>query len=83
MTTLVLAVLLPTGNGQLTIFAVFAAFALLVMGDYGGPVAARAQAYVATALIGAALVVIGTAASNLPPGDSAALWFAVGAAAAR
>jgi uncharacterized membrane protein YccC len=64
VTTLVLAVLLPTDNSQLTIFGVFAAFALLVMGDYGGPMVGRAEAYVATALIGAALVVVGTAASS-------------------
>ncbi len=64
VTPIVLAVLLPTGHDQLTIFAVFATFALLVLGDYGGPILSRVAAYVATGLIGAALVVVGTAASS-------------------
>ena len=64
VTPLLLAALLPTGNGQLIVFAMFSSFALLVMADYGGPMLPRAEAYVATAVVGAVLAVIGTAASN-------------------
>lgn len=64
VTPVTLAVLLPTNHDQLTIFAVFATFALLVLGDYGGPMRSRAAAYVATGLVGAVLVLVGTAASD-------------------
>lgn len=55
--------LLVIGNVQLATFAVFGCFALLVMADFGGPRRARAGAYLATTLAGAALVALGTVAS--------------------
>src|SRR6202048_3816161 len=50
-------------GGQNVIFAVFGCFALLVMSDFGGQRPARALAYLTAALVGAALVTIGTLAS--------------------
>src|ERR1700716_823411 len=48
---------------QVATFAVFGCFALLVMADFGGDRSARAAAYVAATLAGAALLFIGTVAS--------------------
>ncbi|HEV7680348.1 MAG TPA: FUSC family protein [Candidatus Dormibacteraeota bacterium] len=56
--------LLVIGNVQLSTFAVFGCFALLVMADFGGPRRARAVAYLAATLAGAAAVTLGTAASS-------------------
>jgi uncharacterized membrane protein YccC len=54
-----------THNSQVTLFAAFGCFALLVMANFGGPRRSRALAYLATALIGMALVALGTLASPL------------------
>jgi uncharacterized membrane protein YccC len=48
---------------QVATFAVFGCFALLVMADFGGRRQARAVAYVAAALAGAALIALGTLVS--------------------
>jgi uncharacterized membrane protein YccC len=48
---------------QVATFAVFGCFALLVMADFGGARRARAVAYVAATLAGAALVALGTLVS--------------------
>jgi uncharacterized membrane protein YccC len=48
---------------QVATFAVFGCFALLVMADFGGARRARAVAYIAATLAGAALVALGTVVS--------------------
>src|SRR6266542_4857903 len=45
------------------VFAVFGAFALLGLADFGGPTIPRARAYAGAAAVGAGLVVLGTVAS--------------------
>jgi uncharacterized membrane protein YccC len=55
---------------QVTTFVAFGCFVLLVMADFGGPRRPRAAAYVATVLVGAVLVVLGTLASSV-------VWLAV------
>ena len=55
--------LLVIHNLQVATFAVFGCFALLVMADFGGHRPARAIAYVAATVAGAALVALGTAVS--------------------
>lgn len=55
--------LLLIRNLQVATFAVFGCFALLVMADFGGRRPARAVAYVAAALAGAALIALGTLVS--------------------
>src|SRR2546423_850056 len=54
---------LVIGDAQATLFVSFGCFALLVMADFGGPRRPRAVAYVATTLIGATLVTLGTLVS--------------------
>ena len=51
---------------QVATFAVFGCFGLLVMADFGGPRRSRALAYVATTLVGAAIVALGTVVSFSP-----------------
>ncbi|HEX6547717.1 MAG TPA: FUSC family protein [Candidatus Dormibacteraeota bacterium] len=68
---LVLALgILVLGNVQLTLFAAFGVFALVVLGNFGGDRRGRLGAYVGTALAGAVLVAAGTLASG-------AVWAAV------
>jgi uncharacterized membrane protein YccC len=55
--------LLVIHNLQVATFGVFGCFALLVMADFGGHRPARAVAYVAATIAGAALVALGTAVS--------------------
>src|SRR6266511_1706957 len=45
------------------VFAVFGAFALLGLADFGGPTIPRVRAYAGAAAVGAGLVVLGTVAS--------------------
>src|SRR6516225_5429918 len=49
-----------TGDVQVTTFAAFGGFALLVMADFGGARPPRAAAYVITTIIGGMLVSFGT-----------------------
>jgi hypothetical protein len=58
--------LLGFRNLQVATFAVFGCFALLVMADFGGRRPARAAAYVAATIAGAALVALGTVVSQNP-----------------
>ncbi len=58
--------LLVLDNGQVTLFAFFAVFALLVLGNFGGAPAHRLGALAGTTLAGAALVALGTVASPYP-----------------
>lgn len=58
--------LLVLGNPQLTLFAAFAVFGLLVLGNFGGRARSRLAAYSLTALVGAALVAVGSLASPSP-----------------
>src|SRR5256885_2549091 len=68
-------------GGQNVIFAVFGCFALLVMSDFGGQRPARAIAYVTATVVGAALVALGTLASE-SAGVAAGVMFVVGFAIA-
>jgi hypothetical protein len=68
--------LLVIGDLQVATFAVFGGFALLVMADFGGRRRARALAYVAAMLAGAALAAVGTVAS-LNAAVAAAVMLAV------
>jgi uncharacterized membrane protein YccC len=52
------------GNPGAALFAVFGAFALLGLADFGGPTIPRARAYAGATLIGAGLVLLGTLASG-------------------
>lgn len=54
------------GNDQAALFAVFASFALLVFVEFEGPAAARLFGYIALAVVGAALIVLGTLCSTTP-----------------
>jgi uncharacterized membrane protein YccC len=58
------------GNPAAATFAVFGAFSLLGLADFGGPTLPRARAYAGAAAAGAALVLLGTLAS-------ASAWWAV------
>ena len=59
---------------QALIFIVFGCFALLVMADFGGPRGARLVAYLASVLVGAVLVALGTLASATAPTAAAAMF---------
>jgi len=52
------------GNGQLATFAAFGSFAMLLLVDFGGPMAERMQAQVALAVTGGAFVCVATLASQ-------------------
>jgi uncharacterized membrane protein YccC len=67
MPALFAVALLGTHDVQLTTFVGFGTFALVVLADFGGRPLNRAGAYVATALIGAVLIVAGTLAGGLAP----------------
>lgn len=58
------------GNGQTPLFAIFGSIALLIVVDFPGNRAGRATAYAGLAVIGAALIVLGTLVSPIP-------WLAV------
>ncbi len=64
--------LLVLRDAQLTLFAVFGLFSLLVFGNFGGPPAGRAAAFLTTTLVGAGLIAVATLASATP-------WSAAGA----
>jgi uncharacterized membrane protein YccC len=66
MPALFAAALLGTHDVQLSTFAGFGTFALVVLADFGGPAPSRAGAYVVTALIGAVLIGLGTLAGAVP-----------------
>src|SRR6266516_127730 len=51
------------GDPAATTFAVFGAFALLGLADFGGPTIPRARAYAGATAVGAGLVLLGTLAS--------------------
>ncbi len=51
------------GDKQLTPFAAFGCFSLLVMADFGGSRLPRARAYVVTALVASGMIALGTAVS--------------------
>jgi uncharacterized membrane protein YccC len=61
-------------NPQTATFAAFGSFAILIFADFGGPVRSRLTAYLALALAGAVLIVIGTLCSRNP-------WLAAGSMA--
>jgi uncharacterized membrane protein YccC len=52
------------GNPQLATFAAFGSFAMLLLADFGGPVAERLQAQAALAVTGGAFVCLATLASQ-------------------
>src|SRR5215211_528240 len=52
------------GNPAASTFAVFGAFALLGLADFGGPTIPRARAYAGATVVGAGLVLLGTLASG-------------------
>ena len=58
--------LLVLRNAQMTLFAAFAVFGLLVLANLGGRPLNRLIAYLATTLVGAALVAVGSIASPNP-----------------
>ena len=62
----VLAIGRAVGNDQTALFGVFGAIALLVFVDFGGPAGARLFAYLALAVVGAALIAVGTLCSTEP-----------------
>ena len=54
-----------TGNSQIALFSAFGAFALLLMVEVTGRQQARLRAFVVMVLVGAFLVVVGTASSQV------------------
>ena len=52
------------GNSDLSTFAAFGSFAMLLLVDFGGPVRERVQALAALGVAGAVLVCLGTLASR-------------------
>ena len=52
------------GNSQLATFAAFGSFAMLLLVDFGGPVAERVQAVAALAVTGGVFVCVATLASQ-------------------
>lgn len=57
----VFALLVRTGNEPSALFGAFGSFAALVFADYGGPLGHRLRAYLLLAVVGAALLALGTA----------------------
>ena len=51
-------------NAELATFAAFGSFAMLLLVDFGGPIADRVLSSVALAAVGAVFVVVGTLASR-------------------
>ncbi|HKF19272.1 MAG TPA: FUSC family protein [Candidatus Dormibacteraeota bacterium] len=58
--------LLVLRNARMTLFAAFAVFGLLVLANFGGRPLNRLIAFVATTLVGSALVAVGSIASPSP-----------------
>lgn len=58
--------LLVLRNAQMTLFAAFAVFGLLVLANFGGRPLNRLLAYLVTTLAGGALVAVGSIASPIP-----------------
>lgn len=56
---------LAIGDVQTTTFVAFGCFSLMVMADFGGPRLPRAAAYLATVVVGAVLITLGTLASPI------------------
>src|SRR5438552_15814841 len=54
------------GNPQLATFAAFGSFAMLLLADFGGPMAERLQAQAALAVTGGVFVCLATPASQPP-----------------
>src|ERR1700688_5172554 len=52
------------GNPQLASFAAFGSFAMLLLVDFGGPMAERLQAHLVLAAVGAVFVCVATLASR-------------------
>jgi uncharacterized membrane protein YccC len=69
----VFAVFVVGGNSAAALFAAFGSFAALVFSDFGGPIPRRFRAYVLLALVGGALLALGTAV----PDDAVVVAFAV------
>jgi uncharacterized membrane protein YccC len=68
------------GNAELATFAAFGSFAMLLLVDFGGPIADRVLSSVALAAVGAVFVVVGTLASRnawLAAASMAVVGFAV------
>ena len=57
----VFALLVVTGNTPSSLFAAFGSFSALVFSDFGGPRLRRFRAYLLLAVVGGALVALGTA----------------------
>src|SRR5665213_2088420 len=53
-------------NGQISLFAAFGSFALMLFVDVQGRPRTRLRAYAVLVLVGAVLIVLGTAASTHP-----------------
>jgi uncharacterized membrane protein YccC len=60
----VFAVFVVAGNAAAALFAAFGSFAALVFSDFGGPLPRRFRAFVLLAVVGAALLVLGTAVED-------------------
>lgn len=60
----VFALLVVTGNTPSSLFAAFGSFSALVFSDFGGPRLRRFRAYLLLAVVGAALVALGTAVAD-------------------
>ena len=58
------ALFVVTGNTPSALFAAFGSFAALVFADFGGPLPRRLRAYLVLAVVGAALVALGTACAD-------------------
>ena len=68
------------GDPQVSLFAAFGSFALLLMVDFGGPLRARLLAYLGLGIGSAVLIVIGTLCSRSPllaAGSMAVVGFVV------
>jgi uncharacterized membrane protein YccC len=60
----VFAVFVVAGNSAAALFAAFGSFAALVFSDFGGPLRPRFRAYALLAVVGAVLLVLGTAVED-------------------
>src|ERR1700754_512500 len=61
------------GNPAVATFAAFGSFAMLLLGDFAGPMRARLQAQAALAVTGGVFVVVGTLASRWPVAAAVAM----------
>jgi uncharacterized membrane protein YccC len=60
----VFVLLVVTGNESSALFGAFGSFAALVFADFGGPIPRRFRAFLFLAVLGAALVALGTACAD-------------------